>query len=97
MCQINHVFHLFKHYMVVGRILKPQDWSWGVIYINFEAADALVSQISGASLTNMVKLISQQGYVITSIIKFGMKLLIHSQTSTVALLKFGNEVKFGNG
>ena len=32
----------------------------------------------------------EHGEVITFPIKFGIKLLIHSQTSTVAPLKFGN-------
>ena len=32
----------------------------------------------------------QHGWIIRSIVKFGMKLLIHSQTSMVAPLKFGN-------
>ena len=41
-------------------------------------------------LTNRDWLQSHQGKVITSIIKCGMKLLIHSQTSTVAPSKFGN-------
>ena len=33
---------------------------------------------------------NQHGWLITSIMKCGMKLLSHSQTSTVASLKFGN-------
>ena len=34
--------------------------------------------------------LTQHGQIITSIIKCGMKLLIHPQTSTVQPLKFGN-------
>ena len=40
--------------------------------------------------TDMVWLQSQYGYVTMYIMKRGMKLLIQSQTSTVAPLKFGD-------
>ena len=43
-----------------------------------------------APFTNMDYLWFQHEKVITSLIKCGMKLLIHFQTSTVASLKFGN-------
>ena len=45
--------------------------------------------VSGAPLTSMVYLQPQHGKVIMSIIKCGMKLLIHSKTSTVQPLKSG--------
>ena len=45
---------------------------------------------TGSPFTNAYRLRSQHGKVITSIIKYGMKLLTHSQTSTVQPLKFGN-------
>ena len=41
------------------------------------------SHSSGSPFTNMDELYSQHGEVITSIVMCGMKLLIHSQTSTV--------------
>ena len=42
------------------------------------------------SAGDIFDVIHRYGLVITSIIKCGMKLLIHSQTSTVEPLKFGN-------
>ena len=44
----------------------------------------------GVHFTNMDYLYCQHGWVITCPIKCGMKLLIHSQTSMVQPLKFGN-------
>ena len=43
-----------------------------------------------APLTNIVSLYSQHELASTSIIKYGMKLPIRPQTSTVASLQFGN-------
>ena len=44
----------------------------------------------GAPFINMVQLLSQHGWVITSIISCGMKLFIHSQTLMIIPLKFGD-------
>ena len=49
-----------------------------------------IQMMSWAPFTNMVQLQSQHGDVITCLVKCGMKLLIHFQTSTVQRLKFGN-------
>ena len=46
---------------------------------------------TGTPFVNMdLLLYTQHGHVITSIAMYGMKLLIHFQTSTVQPLKFGN-------
>ena len=43
-----------------------------------------------APFTDMAELLSWHGYIITPITSCWMKLPIHSQTSTMQLLKFGN-------
>ena len=40
-----------------------------------------IQMMSGAPFTNMVQFQSQHGYIITCLVKCGMKLLIHFQTS----------------
>ena len=47
-------------------------------------------QRSVAHFTNMDELLSQHEYVIISLVKCGMKLIIHSPTSTEQPLKFRN-------
>ena len=57
---------------------------------SMEAICLHLSEHLGPLLLTWITFGSQHGKVITSIIKYGMKLRIHFQTSTVAPLKFGN-------
>ena len=62
--------------------------SLGLLYSYL--SNRMIAPVPGPHFTNMGSFKSKHGYLITSIIKCEMKLLINSQTSTVQPLKFGN-------
>ena len=72
--------------------------TWGPPHIIIDTVELIFANramqcgiyIFRASSTNMDSIWSQHGQVITSIKKCRMRFLIHSQTSTVLPMKFGN-------
>ena len=73
--------------------LHIKDWEWTINFIPHFVMNIITNNFNGETIKVwewMINFIPHFSWVITFIIKCGMKLLNHSQTSMVKPLKFGN-------